>query len=568
MVALNDVKILSTDILIIGGGTAGLTAAIMAREQGAEVIVVDKMGIGWAGELPMGGGRIMMILPEDDLDGWVRWAVEEGGYLNDQAWTYALGGDIYQAVQALVAEGIPLTRDGQLEFVTKPWPYRVVQFDPLPVMPRMMKVAKGKGVKMVDRVALADLVYGDGQVAGALGVGITDGQPYLFQSKAVLIASGACRYKVSTSDDMCTGEGIAMAYRAGAQLRNAEFATRFQVSVKGTSVRAPVTFHNFYVNRHGERVVAKHFPPQKKANGPDSNLTLEDPNRTVEAVAKELLNGNGPVQLDLTRLTPGEREFAMGRLGRASVAPLDFFSTIKDQLGIDLFTEKAEVVPRFSGGQGAVRVDLACRTTVQRLWAAGDACALGSGWSGAVSPGHHPGVGIPFAWVSGHRAGLDVAEFIRSKPSQPRVELDQVEKTLQRVLAPLGREKGPGYKEIVHDIHAAVVPLDHSYFRSESKLNEALGRLEEARAKLTGAWAPEPHQLARLIEADAMLQCSEILLRSSLLRTESRSSFKRQEYPHRNDANWLQWTITQRQDDHMRITTQPVPLAAYTFRPA
>jgi succinate dehydrogenase/fumarate reductase flavoprotein subunit len=83
-------QVITTDVLVIGGGLSGMLAAIKAKEKNVDVLVVDKGGIGWAGQMPVTGGYCMFLSPEH-LEEWFKWMVESGKYLNNQGWTYLLG---------------------------------------------------------------------------------------------------------------------------------------------------------------------------------------------------------------------------------------------------------------------------------------------------------------------------------------------------------------------------------------------------------------------------------------------------------------------------------------------
>ncbi len=129
MTTVPDIETIACDILVIGGGIGGLTAGLKAREQGADVLVLDKGGVGWAGQVPISGGRSMIILPEDSLDEWVRWAVDNGEYLSDQDWAYRFGSSVYGSTMDLVRWGVPLTDEKGKHNVIHPMKaYKADQF--------------------------------------------------------------------------------------------------------------------------------------------------------------------------------------------------------------------------------------------------------------------------------------------------------------------------------------------------------------------------------------------------------------------------------------------------------
>ncbi len=559
-----DIEIISSDVLVIGGGIGGLPAAIKAKERGADVLVVDKGGIGWAGQVPTSGGRSMVILPEDDLDEWVRWAVENGEHLSDQDWAYRYGGKVYECTMELVRWGMPLTREGGgLHIIPRMKAYKAVQFPAAQMMPKMQGYASKMGVRMMNKVFIVDLVEKNREVVGALGLGLADNRFYLFKAKAVIIANGSCRYKRQKSFNMCNGEGVVMAYRAGAKLRNAEFSNTYGYASKGYEVFTRNPIYYFFVNAKGENVLLKHFPDMKEAM--EMKRERQDFAKITEAMAKEVFAGNGPIYLDLTKATQEELDFARGRhLAKDGSVISDFWSTLGKK-GVDGDREKVEMIPMFVGGQGPLWVDSECRTTVPRLWAVGDASALGCGWSGARSPGTVPAVSIPFAFVSGALAGVSAGAAVKEM-AEVSIDLRQVEKRREEILSPLKRDRGLSHRDLIYEIHEAVVPLKYNFFRKKERLEEAIGKLKNVQEKLRDGTAKDFHQLSKLVEADGMATSGEITFRAALMREESRGTHKREDFPARDDKKWLKWIIVQQKDGKMQLTAEPVPLDRYKFK--
>src|SRR5512137_2939476 len=142
----NNIETVACDILVIGGGIGGLTAGIKAREQGADVLVVDKGGIGWAGQVPISGGRSMVILPDESVDKWVEWAVAEGHYINNQDWAYNFGNNVYEAAMDLARWGMPVPVEGdKLNVMPRMKAYKAFQFPAAKMMPKLAAYAKKQG---------------------------------------------------------------------------------------------------------------------------------------------------------------------------------------------------------------------------------------------------------------------------------------------------------------------------------------------------------------------------------------------------------------------------------------
>lgn len=564
-----NVEVVTSDLLIIGGGIAGLVGAIKARELGVDVLVADKGGIGWAGQVPISGGRSLIMEPEDDVDEWVRWAVENGAYLNNQAWTYNFAKSIYGIIMDLVHWGMPITGEGgKLNVIPRMLAYKAIQFSAGKLMPQLASYASKVGVRLLNKIAVVDLISHDGEISGALGIGLTDQKAYLFKAKAFVIANGSCRYKRQKSFDMCTGEGIIMAYRAGAELMNAEFSNTYGFCSKGFEVFTRNPAYYFFVNTKGERILLKYFP--ELVDSLTSKRERQDFAKIVEAMAKEVHAGNGPIYLDLTNATQEEIDFALGKhlytpYAKGGSVISDLWNTLEKK-GVNGIKEKVEIIPMFVGGQGPLRVDLDSKTTVGRLWAAGDASSLGCGWMGSRSSGTFPSLGIPFALVSGSQGGVYAGRFAKEAPELP-IDNSKVKRRVEELLAPLKREKGYTHHDLSYKIHEAVVPMRLNFFRSADGIQEALAILGSAQEMLTQCVAKDTHQLVKISEADAMAISGEITYRAALMRTETRGTHRRMDFPERDDLSWLKWIIVQKKEGKMTLRAERVPLEKYRFQP-
>ncbi len=200
------------------------------------------------------------------------------------------------------------------------------------------------------------------------------------------------------------------------------------------------------------------------------------------------------------------------------------------------------------------------------MWAVGDTSAEGSCCYGAVYPDDVVG-GHPFAMVSGYVAGESVAKFASEAP-QPKVRNDEVERLKERIFAPMALKKGMEPHEAISKIQQAVIPVKYSLIREERRLKEALAIVEAVRDEiLPNIRATDPHNLAKYHEAASMALCAETIYKTSLMRKESRGAFVREDYPQRDDKNWFKWTIIKQDGEKMALSTEPMPIAKYKFKP-
>lgn len=563
----NPTNVVTTDALIIGGGIAGLTAAIKIKEQreSIDVLVIDKGGIGWTGQTAASGGRLWILPKDADLDGFAEWLVDKGQYLNNQDWVYNFIGNLYSGLNEVAGWGVPflLDKNGEVDIEQPPSfasPWSWAAFIPQKVNLHLKKVASAKGVKMLNKIEFVDFLKKDGRIIGAVGFSILTGEFYVFKAKATVIATGPGMYKNRKLFTMDAGEGIAAAYRAGTQHPHAEFATTIGYVAKDFEVWKRGAVMRVLVNNQGENFFEKYFPGRE-----------ESYRNIIWAMAKEVMAGRGPIYFDVSKDPAQLDDVVLSAQHKWTLANGAFLSperVLKEKGGIDLRAQKAEWVPALSGRLGNIRVDLDCKSTLEGLWAIGDTIINGIAVEGALSANNYPGTGFPLALISGLKAAKSVAKSALDVPA-PEVSQDEQATLKERMFAPMALKKGFEPYEAISRIQQVMVPLKYIFFREAASLKEAIGMIEKVKAEvLPNIKANDPHELAKYHEAESMTLCAEMVFRAALLRNESRGIHIRADYPERDDKNWLKWTVIRRDGDKMALSTEPIPMERYKFKPA
>ncbi len=561
-------NVVSTDALIIGGGIAGLTAAVKIKEQAEslDVLVVDKGGIGWSGQTAASGGRLWILPKEADLDKFTGWLVEKGEYLNNQDWVYNFIGGLHGSLNEVAGWGVPffLDKEGKVDIERHPafgdTPWGWAAFIPHKVNLQLKKMASAKGVKMLNKIEFVDFLKNDGRIEGAVGFSILTGEFYVFKARATVIATGPGMYKNRKLFTMNAGEGIAAAYRAGAQHPHAEFAATIGYVAKDFEVWKRGAVMRVLVNSRGENFFEKYFPGRE-----------ESYRNIIWAMAKEVMAGRGPIYFDVSK-DPQQLDtvvlFEQHKWTLANKAFLSPERVLRDKGGIDLRTQRVEWVPSLSGRLGNIRVNLDCKSTLEGLWAIGDTIINGIAVEGALAANNYPGSGFSLALVSGLKAAKSVATSVEEAP-RPEVSKDEQNRLRERMFAPMAMKKGIEPYEAIARIQQVMVPLKYVFFREARRLKEALGMIEKVKSEvLPSIRAADPHELAKYHEAESMTLCAEMVFRAALFRTESRGIHIREDYPERDDKNWLKWTVIRRDGEEMVLSTEPIPLARYKFKPA
>jgi succinate dehydrogenase/fumarate reductase flavoprotein subunit len=561
MARLEDLgEVISTDLLIIGGGIGGLTAAISAKEACPEIniLLVDKQTIGWSGKAPKTGGVFMVIGPDDDLDDFIEYHVRDmGDYLNDQDLLHAMAKESYGIMERLEAWGIKVPRDdkGKIQAAKSFSPkWSLVGID-LDVLIPLRKKARKLGAKTLNKVQMVDLLTQDNRVVGAVGFNIIDGRFYIFKAKSTILANGSCNYKVERMWSSANGDGIAAAYRAGAEMRNAEFGNFYDILIKNHN--SPAVFSQAFVfNANGDQLVKLYSAEDE----PDIALA------TILGMEKEITEGRGPLVLDIK----GWQKMFAQRPKWEGPHWKAFYGRTREKLTKygPPPTEKPEVTFSFHAELSPVKVDHDMKTTLEGLWAIGDTSYEGSALAGAVfaPPARMRGTGLLNAVFSALRGGPAAARFV-SEASAPEVNISDVKQLKKNIFAPMERDSGLTPADAVQGIQEIIVPIKYNLRRSKDRMEEALSKLEALKQKLPTLFAKDGHNLFQCHEARAMALCAEMTYRSALMREESRGWHYREDYPGRDDKNWLKWIIVKQEGGKMVLSTEPVPIDTYKIKP-
>jgi succinate dehydrogenase/fumarate reductase flavoprotein subunit len=553
--------VITTDVLVLGAGGAGMCAALKARESGADVLVLDKCGTGWCGQVPIGGGILAYVHPEN-LDGWARRVTEQSHYFNNQDWTYAFGKGMSKALTALAGMGVTfLKKNGEIDILNWGPGIYVTLFDAPKSLVALKKTAAARGVRMMDKIYAVDLLKRGDRAVGAVGLGLVDGKTYIFNAKAVIVAMGGCGYLHEKTYASCLGDGAAMGYRAGAQLVNAEFGSGY---VWGAKVLGKelfgIHFYLYLENARGEKIMGKYFP--ELMSGQHSVYTF-DP-RVIDAMQKEVIAGLGPIYLNLKGLSDEE----IAGLAEDQDTPLthlmanDNLKLLREKAGIDISQERIEMLPRYLYSGGGMRINTDCRTTLEGLWTAG--ASSSNSWSGGG--GGQGGLGVASAAVTGFRAGESAGKYAVAAKLHD-IEYGEAKRIIERALAPMQRKGDTDAAEVTYRIHDAVVPMKYNRQREAGRMKEALGIIREAREKLARVGASDFHDLARYHAAESLATAAEFTYRSALMREESRAGHFREDFPERDDKNWFKWITIEQKKDAPTISTLPVPINEYRLKP-
>ena len=528
--------LVEVDVLVIGGGIAGCLAALEARKHNDRVLVVDKGFIGRSGSSCRASTIFISCEPqEDDPHKMLDAFLEAGCQVNDLEAAKVVIEQSASRIRDLSEWGVQFEMKGDRFFRASAQGHQrnkwgVFAKGGLHLMETLRHQLKKSFVRTRDRVMITELLTSDGayptagQVVGAVGFHATKGDFYIFSAKAVVLTAGCWGTKYAIIPYNCTGDGQAMAFEAGAALRNMEF-----YGLRSSPRQFPYIHGNqpFFglggrlVNALGERFMERYEP-----------VNMERAARNICDLAawKEGYEGRGPVYLDLTHLSEDEHQ----RLERVLPMPM---KSIREA-GLDPRRDLIEWFVYCLGNtnMGGVRTNERGETNVPGLFCAGD--TSDQAYSGAQNIA---GVGLTGSAVMGHEAGRTAGLFARHMPASLPFLTESVSNFKKTIYAPLQREKGPLPDDLFAQLRS-IVQKDVSPVKQGSKLKEAIAKVEAIEEEILSVRARDIHELVKANEARKCAPITKLSALASLTREESRGRHSRIDFPDTR-PEWHRWVI-------------------------
>lgn len=546
------VKSFETDVLVVGGGGAATATTINAHDNGAKTMLAVKGQFGVPGK--RGAGATSNPLAEF----WtIRTVGKKGGWFNPPELVYedmlqiALGTadpklcrifveEVSDALKRLQSMGM---RFQSKMLATMPATEESKGTNNIVLVQKA--VIAGTNTEVVEQANLTNILVEDGEVVGAVGVDDA-GEPFIVHAKAVVLATGGVGqlFQYSFNPPGNTGDGYAMALRAGAELFNMEFMQQGIATTWPT--QAMVMLYDMdepyrLYNKHGKRFVQDYLPP---------GVTLEQVSKDK---AKHWPVSCRDSAIHLDRAIHGE-VFA-GRATENDGVFLDISGTRRDFMpeafynhmiscGLDIDKDLLQVQFHHHTSNGGVRIDTDAQSpSVHGLFACGET----AGWQGADRLG---GTMLGGSQVFGWRAGAKAAEVAKNH-SGKRASKSTIDRALGEPLARMNEARSAEG----HDIRALKKDMQRVMWkhllveRHADTLGEVRAFIGEERERLQKLAHASPFDLVLAIEHENMLDVAEVIVDAAEFRTESRGSHYRADYPERDDEEWLTNVFVTKPDD-------------------
>ena len=589
------------DVLVIGAGGAGLRAAVEAREAGLSVAIICKSLFGKAHTVMAEGGAAASMGNVNDNDNWMvhfRDTMRGGKFLNhyrmaelhakeapDRIWELEMWGALFDRTK----EGKISQRNfggheyPRLAHVGDRTGLELIRTMQQKIVQLQQKDGREFGdmeakIKVFAECTITEILKENGKIAGAYGYWRETGEEILFEAPAVVIATGGVgkTFKITSNSWEGTGDGHALALKAGANLVDMEFlqfhptGMVWPPSVRGILVTESVRGEGgILTNSEGERFMFKYIPDVFKDKYADNEAEADrwyedqDNNRrppellprdeVARAINSEVKAGRGTehggVFLDVSKRIPAE--VIKKRLP-------SMWHQFYELAGVDITKEAMEVGPTCHYVMGGVEVDpdTAAAIGVPGLFAAGE-----------VAGGMHVsnrlgGNSLTDLLVFGRRAGAGAAEYVKNASTNP-VSDATIKSAADRIEAPFARQGG----ENSYSLHAELQEVTHNLvgiIRTRSEIIEAIAKIADIRARsknvaVAGGRKFNPgFHLA--FDLDNMLLVAESTAKSALLREESRGGHTRDDFPGMNNK-WRQVNhIASFDGNQVNIKAQPLPM--------
>ena len=555
-----------TDVLVMGAGGAGLRGAIAAAEAGARVLIVCKSLLGKAHTVMAEGGVAAAMHNVAYQDSWeVHFAdtMKGGKLINNWHMAELHAKESPERVLELERWGAVFDRTWQGRIHQRPFGAHTY--------PRLAHIGDRTGLELIrtlqDRVVhttgvevhmevtVFALLKSEGRVGGALAYRRADGSLVLYRFGALLLATGGAgkMYRVTSNSWESTGDGTALAYEAGAQLRDMEMVQFhptgmvWPVGVRGLLVTEGVRGEGGLLrNKDGQRFMERYDPERMELSSRD--VVARAINSEVEAGRG---TPHGGAYLDITHRSP---EFIKRKLP-------SMYEQFLKLAKVDITKQPMEVAPTIHYQMGGVRVDAeTAASSVAGLYAAGE---VASGLHGGNRLG---GNSLSDLLVFGKRAGDAAAASAKKNPKAAAAGIDpaEIEHAIATLMAPLDRPEGENPYRLMAEIQD--VMTEHApIVRDEAGLAAGLEKLDglRARAEVCGtgggqslAFNPGWHTAHDL---RSLLVNAEALLRSALVRKESRGAHARSDFPKTDDQLASVNFVVEKTAGGMQVRPEPRP---------
>ena len=549
----------SHDVLIIGAGLAGMRAALSARQNGADVAVISKVHpVRSHSNAAQGGINAALEHAGDDWRDHAYDTVKGSDYLGDQDAIQVMCQEAGSEVIQMEHYGVTFSRDEDGRLGTRAFggqgkarTFFVADFTGQALLHVLYEQIMRAGVRVYEEWFVLEILVEDGECAGAVVMEIRSGDIHVIRAKAVIMAAGGLGrvFEPSTNALICTGDGMGLAHRVGAPLMDMEMVQYHPTTLKGSGVLITEGARGegaHLLNSEGDRFMERYAP---------NMMELASRDVVSRAEQTEINEGrgiDGCVMLDLRHLgEPLIRE----RLTQ-------ILDIARDFANVNLLEEPVPIRPGMHYQMGGVKTDVDGQTPLPGLYAAGEVACV------SVHGGNRLGANsLLDTLVFGRRSGEHAAELAKSKDHKSLDDsaADGEKAHVQRLMENPKSEDMFG--QIRVDMGTAM--NDHlAVYRNQAGMESALDTIRQLRERYQSVYVPDKGKtwntnLVFTLELGFMLDCAEAITLSAIERKESRGAHTREDFPERDDENWLRHILVRQTEDGPALDYQSVVITQW-----
>ena len=544
------------DLLIIGGGLAGMRAAVAALP-GLDVAIISKVHPVRSHSVAAQGGINAALGQNDSWENHAYDTAKGGLWLGDQDGIEAMCRDAPSDILELERMGVIFSRDAEGRIAQRPFggagfPRTCYAADRTghAILHAMYEQLMKQAVFVYEEWYVTSLIVEDGVCRGVVAWDVLKGGLHAIGAKAVILATGGCGriFLTSTNAVINTGDGMSMAYRAGAPLMDMEFIQFHPTTLKDTGILISEGARGeggYLLNTLGERFM-KRYAPEQMELATRSTVSL--------AIGQEIAEGRGVDECILLDLRHLGRERILERLPQIRQLALDF-------AGVDPIESPIPVRPGAHYAMGGVKTNTWGETSVPGLYAAGE-CACVS-IHGANRLG---GNSLLETIVFGRRAGVRASEYARSAPIGKN-DAGLLEQEQTRICRLLNNDEDERPWQVREDL-GRILALRFGLVRTRNSMAEAVASMKELRVRamsirLEDQGAMFNTDLITALELGSLVELAETVMVGALAREESRGAHYRSDFPQRDDAQWLKHTICRYSEQGPKLEYGPVTITRF-----
>ena len=564
------------DVLLVGGGAAGLRAAIAIAETNPSlsVAVVSKVYPMRSHTVSAEGGAAGVIAADDTLDAHAYDTVSGSDWLCDQDAVEAFVEEAPRELLQLEHWGCPWSRQpngriavrafGGMKNMRTWFAADKTGFHMLHTL--FQTSLKYSDVTRYDEWFVTRLLVDDGRVHGVVAIELRTGRIEAITAKSVVLCNGGSGkvFPFTTNANICTGDGMALAYRAGAPLKDMEFVQYHPTGLPFTGIlitEAARAEGGWLLNKDGYRYLQDYDLGKPEPTPVLRSMELGPRDRLSQAFVHEVEKGRtiespyGPiVHLDLRHL--GEKLIET-KLPMVRELCMQYER-------IDPVKELIPVRPVVHYMMGGVHTDINGATPIEGLFAAGETACVTI--NGANRLGSNS---LPECLVFGARAGKAAAEYATSAPQPPSIVMHQVDEEVRRIDQLRSADRGTERIADIRESMQSTMEDSAGIFRSGDSLSKGVDQLADLQQRLGHVQLSDETtvfntELVAALELENMLDIAETILQSALQREESRGAHQRTDFTTRDDERFLNHALVYRDSDgSARIERLPVTITRW-----